>query len=83
MKYLKEILALSILALVINGCISKTREPVNSYKSNFCGWAVPFSSLQEPFDETASDAMINLIYRYDIEFDCICNNNQVSCNQKK
>ena len=64
-----------MLTLAINGCGLKQKEITsNSYKRNFCGWAVPFYSVKESFDETASDAMIDIIYRYDIEYDCVCNN---------
>lgn len=64
-----------MLTLAINGCGLKQKEITsNSYKTNFCGWAVPFYSVKEPFEETASDAMIAIIYRHDIEYDCVCNN---------
>jgi PBP1b-binding outer membrane lipoprotein LpoB len=75
MKYWKEISIALILALAINGCTSRKKEQITtSYKRNFCGWAVPFYSVKEPFDETASDAIIAIIYRHDIEYDCVCNN---------
>jgi len=60
--------------LTINGCGSTKKEiTITSYQRNFCSWAVPFYSLKEPFEETSSDAMINIIYRHDLEYDCICN----------
>jgi hypothetical protein len=60
--------------LLISDCGLRKKEQITtSYQRNFCSWAVPFYSLKEPFDETSSDAMISIIYRYDLEFDCICN----------
>ena len=75
MKYCKGISIALILTLVINGCGSRKKEQMaTSYKKNFCSWAVPFYSIKEPFDETASDTMIAIIYRHDVEYDCVCNN---------
>jgi PBP1b-binding outer membrane lipoprotein LpoB len=75
MKYYKEISIALILTLIINGCTSRKKEQITtSYKRNFCAWAVPFYSVKEPFDETASDAVIAIIYRHDVEYDCVCNN---------
>jgi hypothetical protein len=60
--------------LLTNGCGLRQKEHITTnYKRNFCSWAVPFYSLKEPFDETASDTMISIIYRHDVEYDCVCN----------
>jgi hypothetical protein len=80
----QSIIWLTMLMLsitILSGCVSKNANQ-NSINSNlFCRGAKPFYSLLEPFEEIASDEMIDIIYLHDLKYDCLCLNKKEACNE--
>ena len=66
--------------MMINGCGLKNKEKVViASNSSFCQGAKPFYLLDEPFDETASKEMIDIIYLHDKKYNCLCLNIKEDC----